>query len=167
MAQKYKNPEAKLKFIGITGTDGKTTTSNFVYEILKSAGKKVGIVSTVSAKYADTVISTGLHTTSPDPDVLFELLRAMVDAGIEYVVLEVTSHALIHKRFFGIHFEVCGVTNVTPEHLDAHGSYEQLIKDKALLFEVSSTIVLNKNGTGISEISKYTKKEIVYSNPDD
>ena len=71
MAQKYKNPEAKLKFIGITGTDGKTTTSNFVYEILKSAGKKVGIVSTVSAKYADTVISTGLHTTSPHPHVFF------------------------------------------------------------------------------------------------
>ena len=165
MAQKYKNPEAKLKFIGITGTDGKTTTSNFVYEILKSAGKKVGIISTVSAKYGDKDISTGLHTTSPDPDVLFELLRAMVDAGIEYVVLEVTSHALIHKRFFGIHFEVCGVTNVTPEHLDAHGTYDQLIKDKALLFDVSDSIVLNKNGIGIPEIAQFTKKEIIYASP--
>ena len=167
MSQQYKCPEKYLKFIGITGTDGKTTTSNFVYEILKSAGKKVGIVSTVSAKYGDKDVSTGLHTTSPDPDVLFKLLFDMAESGIEYVVLEVTSHALIHKRFFGIRFDVCGVTNVTPEHIDAHGSYEQLIKDKALLFEVSSTIVLNKNGTGISEISKYTKKEIVYSNPDD
>ncbi len=166
-AQKYNNPQDKLKFIGITGTDGKTTTSNFVYEILKSDGKKVGIVSTVSAKYGDTDVSTGLHTTSPDPDVLFKLLSDMADAGVEYVVLEVTSHALVQKRFFGIRFDVCGVTNVTPEHLDAHGSYEQLIKDKSLLFDVSENIVLNKVGTGIPEISKYAKKEIVYSNPDD
>ncbi|PJC23399.1 UDP-N-acetylmuramoyl-L-alanyl-D-glutamate--2,6-diaminopimelate ligase [candidate division WWE3 bacterium CG_4_9_14_0_2_um_filter_35_11] len=167
MSQKYDNPQKNLKFIGITGTDGKTTTSNFIYEILKGAGKKVGIISTVSAKYGDIEISTGLHTTSPGPDVLFKILSEMVDDNVEYVVLEVTSHALIHKRFFGIHFEVCGVTNVTPEHLDAHGSYEQLIKDKALLFEASNVITLNKSGTGISEISKYAKKEIIYSSPDD
>lgn len=162
-ARQFGNPEKKLKFIGITGTDGKTTTSNFVYEILKSAGKNVSVISTIFAMYDDKVVSTGLHTTSPNPDVLFRLLKEMLDAKINYVVLEVTSHALVQKRFYGIHFDVCGVTNVTPEHLDAHGSYEQLIKDKALIFDVSDSIVVNKNGIGISEISKYAKKEILHS----
>lgn len=157
-SQKYNHPQKKLKIIGITGTDGKTTTSNFIYTLLKNAGKKVGLISTINALYGNKQVSTGLHVTSLDPNDLFKILDQMVKEGIEYLVLEVTSHALIQKRLYGLNFEVCGVTNVTPEHLDAHGSYEQYIKDKALIFNQSKQIVLNKDGVGVAKIRKCVPK---------
>jgi len=160
-AQQYNYPQKDLKFVGITGTDGKTTTSTFIYEVLKKAGYRVGLISTVSAKYNNKDISTGLHTTSPDPDQLFKLLKEMVDDEVEYVVLEVTSHALVQERYYGIHFEACAVTNVTSEHLDLHNTYSQLIKDKARLFEMSDAIFVNPDAQGIQEILKYVPEKII------
>ena len=154
-AQKNDNPQNKLKLIGVTGTDGKTTTTNFIYTILEKAGFKVGMISTVAAKYSGQTKDTGLHVTSPDPDVLFKFLKEMVDANIEYVVLETTSHGLKHKRVHGIHFAACAVTNVTPEHLDEHGTYEQLIKDKSKIFEMSDAIFLNRNGAGFDQLKSF------------
>ena len=158
-AQKYGNPQKKLKLIGITGTDGKTTTVNFIYTILKSSSKHVGMISTVSARYENKVISTGLHTTTPAPGYLYKILRKMVDSGIKYVVLEVTSHGLIQKRVFGIHFIISVITNVSKEHLDAHGTYSQLIRDKLLISERSDITFLNKKGVGFNLLIRRIPKK--------
>lgn len=157
-SQRQGYPQKKLKIIGVTGTDGKTTTANFIYEILKNAGRRVGILSTVSAKFGDVDISTGLHVTSPDPDFLFETLKKMVDTGVEYLVLEVTSHALIHKRVHGLEFVASCITNISPEHLDAHGDYLKLISDKAKIVGMSKCVFLNSEGVGFDEVKEETKK---------
>ena len=159
-AQQFGFPQKKLKVIGITGTDGKTTTSTFIYNILKNAGKKCGLISTVAAYYNDKDISTGLHTTTPDADLLFKIIKDMVDDGVEYLVLEITSHGLIQKRVHGIHLVASGVTNITPEHLDAHGTYEQLIKDKAKIFNISDAVFLNIHGKSFEQIKKYVPQNI-------
>ena len=90
----YGFPQRKLKIIGVTGTDGKTTTSNFLYQLLSKQGYKVGLVSTINAKIGDKEIDTGFHVTSPDPQVVIKLLSEMVKAGVKYAVLEITSHGL-------------------------------------------------------------------------
>src|SRR5258708_25644771 len=86
----YRNPSSKLKIIGVTGTDGKTTTSNLIYWILKTAGHKVGLISTINAKIGDKEYDTGFHVTNPEPLLLQELLAKMVKAKCKYAVLEVT-----------------------------------------------------------------------------
>lgn len=121
---RYGFPSKKLKAVGITGTDGKTTTSYFLHNILITAGYKAGLVSTIMAKFGDNEVDVGLHVTSPNPWDLQKLLREMVDAGMEYVVLEVTSHAIDQHRFWGVHFAAAGLTNITPEHLDYHKTFE-------------------------------------------
>ena len=105
-AKYYGNPSEKLKIIGVTGTDGKTTTSNMIYWILKNSGKRVGLVSTVNAKIGNKEIDTGFHVTNPESMALQKLLKKMVDEGCEYAVLEVTSHGLDQERVAGINFEI-------------------------------------------------------------
>ncbi len=154
-AQKYGNPEKKLKIIGITGTDGKTTTTHFLYYILQKAGKKVGMLSTTGAFFNGKKVDTGAHVTTPPPNIIFRILKQMVEEGLEYAILETTSHALLQDRVYGITYEVSGVTNVTREHLDAHGSYEKLLKDKAKIFSMSKNVVLLKQAKGIKKILRY------------
>ena len=96
-----------------------------------------------------------MHTTTPDADLLFKIMRDMIDDNVEYLVIEITSHSLIQKRVHGINLIAAAVTNITPEHLDAHGSYEQLVKDKALIFNMSQSIFLNPAGLGFEEVKKY------------
>jgi UDP-N-acetylmuramoyl-L-alanyl-D-glutamate--2,6-diaminopimelate ligase len=132
-------PSRKMTLIGITGTDGKTTTVNLVYAILRAAKINAGMVSTVNARIGGHIsgeeIDTGLHTTTPDaPDVQRYLAR-MVEAGATHAVLEVTSHGLAQQRVAGCDFDVAAVTNVTHEHLDFHGSLEAYQQAKASLFE--------------------------------
>ena len=132
-------PSRKMTLIGITGTDGKTTTVNLVYAILRAAKINAGMVSTVNARIGGHIggeeIDTGLHTTTPDaPDVQAYLAR-MVAAGATHAVLEVTSHGLAQQRVAGCDFDVAAVTNVTHEHLDFHGSLEAYQQAKAGLFE--------------------------------
>src|SRR3972149_7444287 len=117
-------PARRLIMIGVTGTDGKTTTTNLIYSILKAAGVRAGMISTVSAVVGDDVIDTGLHVTTPDADDLQRYLRRMVDAGLTHCVLEVTSHGLEHHRVDACEFDVAVVTSITHEHLDLHGSLE-------------------------------------------
>lgn len=149
VANFYGNPEKKLKFIGVTGTDGKTTTANLIYQMLLAGGKKVGLVSTIGVKIDDRQIDTGLHTTSPDPDVLWKFLDRMVRAGCEYAVLEVTSHGLEQKRFGEIGFKVGVLTNVASDHLELHGTRKNYLKAKAKLFERSKVSVLNRRSWGL------------------
>jgi UDP-N-acetylmuramoyl-L-alanyl-D-glutamate--2,6-diaminopimelate ligase len=128
-------PARKLTVIGVTGTDGKTTTSNLIYKILLAAGLKAGMISTVNAVIGDEVLDTGFHVTTPDAHDVQRYLAKMVDAGLTHVVLETTSHGWSQHRVDACEFDIGVVTNITHEHLDEHGSYEAYRAAKARLFE--------------------------------
>ncbi|RME49261.1 MAG: UDP-N-acetylmuramoyl-L-alanyl-D-glutamate--2,6-diaminopimelate ligase, partial [Caldilineae bacterium] len=133
----YDHPSRRMTLAGITGTDGKTTTTNLCYHILRRAGRKVGMVSTVNAVIGDEVLETGLHTTTPNALDVQRYLAQMADAGTEICLLEVTSHGLAHHRVTGCDFDYALVTNITHEHLDLHGSREAYRRAKARLFQMA------------------------------
>jgi len=128
-------PAREMTMIGVTGTDGKTTTVNLVYAILRAAGLNAGMVSTVSARIGEKEQDTGLHTTTPDPPDVQRYLAQMVQSGATHAVLEVTSHGLAQHRVAGCDFDIAVVTNITHEHLDFHGSLSAYQQAKARLFE--------------------------------
>ena len=129
----YDNPQNKLKIIGLTGTNGKTTTSSLIKSILEESGKKVGLIGTQGAFIGKQFFQTGL--TTPDPQLLFKLLKQMVDFGVEYVVMEVSAHALALDKTEGIVFEVGVLTNLTQDHLDFFETMENYKRAKFKLFE--------------------------------
>ncbi|MCI0806611.1 MAG: UDP-N-acetylmuramoyl-L-alanyl-D-glutamate--2,6-diaminopimelate ligase [Chloroflexi bacterium] len=126
-------PARELVMIGITGTDGKTTTAALLFDILRRAEMAAGLISTVSANIGSDTVDTGLHVTTPDPMELQALLRNMVEAGLTHCVLEATSHGLSQHRVAACEFDVGVVTNVTHDHLEFHGSYEAYRAAKGLL----------------------------------
>lgn len=128
-------PARKLTVVGVTGTDGKTTTSNLIYKILLAAGLKAGMISTVNAVIGDETLDTGFHVTTPDAHDVQRYLAKMVNAGLTHVVLETTSHGWSQRRVDACEFDIGVVTNITHEHLDEHGSYEAYRAAKARLFE--------------------------------
>jgi UDP-N-acetylmuramoyl-L-alanyl-D-glutamate--2,6-diaminopimelate ligase len=128
------HPSRSMALVGITGTDGKTTTANLLYSILKAAGRRAGLISTVNAVIGEQVYDTGLHTTTPDAPDVQRYLAQMRDAGAEVAVLEATSHGLAQHRVSACALDVAVITNITHEHLDFHGSYEAYRDAKALLF---------------------------------
>lgn len=130
----YGFPARKLTMIGVTGTDGKTTTCNLLYQILLAAGLKTGMISTVNALIGDEVLDTGFHVTTPDSPEVQRYLARMVEAGLSHVVLETTSHGWAQYRVDACEFDIGVVTNITHEHLDYHGSYENYRAAKARLF---------------------------------
>jgi UDP-N-acetylmuramoyl-L-alanyl-D-glutamate--2,6-diaminopimelate ligase len=127
-------PARRLTVVGITGTDGKTTTCNLLHSILTAAGRRAGLISTVNAIIGDRVYDTGLHTTTPDAPDVQRYLAEMVDAGLEVIVLEATSHGLAQHRVAACDVDIAVVTNITHEHLDIHGSLEAYQAAKMLLF---------------------------------
>ena len=130
----YSFPARQLTVIGVTGTDGKTTTANLIYQILMTAGKQVGIISTINALVGDETLDTGLHVTTPEAPDIQRYLGRMLSAGLTHVVLESTSHGLAQHRVTGCEFDIGVVTNITHEHLDFHGTYEAYREAKARLF---------------------------------
>ena len=130
----YHFPARKLTVIGVTGTDGKTTTSNILHKILIAAGIKAGMISTVNAVIGNEVLDTGFHVTTPDAHDVQRYLAKMVDAGLTHVVLETTSHGWSQHRVDACEFDVAVVTNITHEHMDEHGGYENYRAAKARLF---------------------------------
>lgn len=129
-------PGRRLTVIGVTGTDGKTTTSNLLYQILLAAGLRAGLISTVNAVIGDEVLDTGFHVTTPDAPEVQLYLAKMVAAGLTHVVLETTSHGLAQHRVDASQYDIGVVTNITHEHLDQHGSYENYRAAKARLFQL-------------------------------
>lgn len=127
-------PARKLVMIGVTGTDGKTTTSNLLYSMLKSAGIGAGMISTVSAVLGDQELDTGLHVTTPTSPKVQGYLDRMVRAELTHCVLEATSHGLVQHRVAACDFDVAVMTNIQHEHLDFHGSWENYRDAKGLLF---------------------------------
>lgn len=132
----YGHPGRKLTVIGVTGTDGKTTTSNLLYQILLAAGFKTGMISTVNAVIGDEVLDTGFHVTTPDAHDVQRYLAKMVESGLTHVILETTSHGLAQHRVDASQYDIAVVTNITHEHLDEHGSYENYRAAKGRLFEL-------------------------------
>ncbi len=130
----YGWPGRKLTVIGVTGTDGKTTTTNLIYRILRAAGIQAGMVSTVNAVIGGEVLDTGFHVTTPDAHDLQRYLAGMVEAGLTHAVIETTSHGLAQHRVDACEFDIAAVTNITHEHLDEHGSYQNYLAAKARLF---------------------------------
>ena len=128
-------PSHRLKVIGVTGTDGKTTTSTFIHAILVAAGKNAGLISTIRAEIGGRSYDTGFHVTTPEAFDVQRYLHDMVESGTEVAVLETTSHALDQGRVLYVDYDIAVVTNVTHEHLDWHGSWENYMAAKAKLFE--------------------------------
>lgn len=143
----YGHPSRALTLIGVTGTDGKTTTTNLLFHILKAAGLQTSMISTVNAVIGHLTLDTGLHTTTPDADDVQRYLAQMRDAGTTHCVMEVTSHGLAQHRVDGCDFDVAVVTNITHEHLDLHGSREAYRTAKGRLFDMARAHVLNADDT--------------------
>lgn len=139
-------PARHLTVIGVTGTDGKTTTSNLVYEILRSAGLKAGMISTVNAVIGGELIDTGFHVTTPEAPDVQRYLAQMRAASLTHVVLEATSHGLAQDRVTACEFDIGVVTNITHEHLDYHGSYQDYLHAKARLFQHLEVTVVKPQG---------------------
>jgi UDP-N-acetylmuramoyl-L-alanyl-D-glutamate--2,6-diaminopimelate ligase len=130
----YDYPARKMTIIGVTGTDGKTTTANYIFEILIAAGIQAGMISTVNAVIGNQKLDTGFHVTTPEAPDVQRYLAQMVGAGLTHVVLETTSHGLAQDRVAACEFDIGVVTNITHEHLDFHGSYEAYRDAKGRLF---------------------------------
>ena len=148
----FGNPANSLKLIGLTGTNGKTTTTFIIKQILENLGKKVGLIGTVQNMVGSEIYPA--HYTTPDPYELQSLFRKMVDAGCEYCVMEVSSQALAQGRVAGIHFELAAFTNLTQDHLDYHKTWENYFDSKRILFEncdIAITNIDDKNGLRIVE----------------
>ena len=129
----YDNPSEKLKLVGITGTNGKTTTVTLLFNLFRGLGYNVGLLSTVENKINTTVIPS-THTT-PDALALNELLSKMVEAGCQYAFMEVSSHAIVQHRITGLKFTGAAFSNITHDHLDYHKTFEEYIRAKKLFFD--------------------------------
>jgi UDP-N-acetylmuramoyl-L-alanyl-D-glutamate--2,6-diaminopimelate ligase len=127
-------PARQLVMVGITGTDGKTTTCNLLHRILVTAGVPAGMITTVNAVIGEQVLDTGFHVTTPDALTVQGHLAEMVRTGLTHCVLEVTSHGLAQHRVEPCDFDLAVVTNVTHEHLDYHGTYASYLETKGRLF---------------------------------
>lgn len=131
----YFFPADKMIVIGVTGTNGKTTVINLITNILNTAGYKVGMTSTINFQIGEKRWVNAEKQTTLSPFRLQKLLRKMVKAGCKYAVVEVTSHAITQSRVFGINFDMAVVTNVTPDHVEYHGSFNSYLNEKGKLFK--------------------------------
>lgn len=133
-SQYYGEPSAQLKLVGITGTNGKTTTTTLLHKLFMELGHKSGLLSTVVNKIGDTEIPS-THTT-PNPVALNALLATMVEEGCEYCFMEVSSHSVAQHRIAGLHFAGGAFTNITHDHLDYHGTFKAYIDAKKGFFDM-------------------------------
>ena len=137
----FGHPEKKLKMIGVTGTNGKTTTTNIIKHVLMQNGHKTGLVGTIQNEIGDEVIHT--DNTTPFAFDFMALLARMVKSGCEYVVMEVSSFGLVQNRIGSSHFDVALFTNLTQDHLDYHKNMEDYYQAKKLLFGMCDTAIVN------------------------
>jgi UDP-N-acetylmuramoyl-L-alanyl-D-glutamate--2,6-diaminopimelate ligase len=163
----YGEPSKRLTCIGITGTNGKTTSSYLLRSILKTSGKRVGLIGTVTCFTGERCIPSS-HTT-PESLELHGLFREMVDAGITHVAMEVSSHALVQHRVDGIDFKAAIFTNLSQEHLDYHQDMETYREAKALLFRGLSpeaVAVLNAEDAASQYLAQQTQARVLWYYPE-
>ena len=140
-ANRFGHPADSMTMLGVTGTNGKTTTTYLVKHMLEDAGHKVGLIGTNQNLIGDEVVET--ERTTPESYELHALFARMRDAGCTHVIMEVSSHSLVLDRVHGIHFAVGAFTNLTQDHLDFHKTMEEYRRAKALLFTISDKGVIN------------------------
>ncbi|MGM9645702.1 MAG: UDP-N-acetylmuramoyl-L-alanyl-D-glutamate--2,6-diaminopimelate ligase [Eubacteriales bacterium] len=164
----YGNPAKDMRVIAVTGTNGKTSVSYFIYNILTTAEKRCGLISTVETLIngekmdfggggAVTDISSAM--TTPDPETLYKILDVMRKEGCEYVVMEASSHSLSQHRLDGLHVNIAIFTNLSPEHLDFHGDMENYFASKLMLFENCDTSIVNTDDEYGKRIAKKYKEK--------
>ncbi|MCX6726264.1 MAG: UDP-N-acetylmuramyl-tripeptide synthetase [Candidatus Shapirobacteria bacterium] len=149
----YSFPQRKLVLIGVTGTDGKTTTTTLIHHTLIAAGIKSDFITTIN--------SPGLHTTSPDAQHLIPIFAKMVKEGTTHAVIETTAHGLDQFRYWGCCFQVGVITNITHEHFDDFVDMHRYTHAKSLLFKNSEVSVLNKDDPSFPALKSVAKKKIV------
>ena len=160
-ANYYGNPSSKLKLVGITGTNGKTTIATILFKLFRTLGYHVGLISTVQ-NHIDDVVIPATHTT-PNPIALNELLQKMVDAGCEYCFMEVSSHAVVQHRIEGLDFVGGVFSNISHDHLDFHKTFDNYIKAKKAFFDglpagaFALTNLDDRNGMVMLQNTKATK----------
>ena len=165
----YDNPSAKMKVIGVTGTNGKTSTVTLLFRLFRKLGKNVGLLSTVQNQINDEVIPS-THTT-PDAIGLNQLMKQMVDRDCEYCFMEVSSHAIDQNRIEGLHFTGAVFTNITHDHLDYHKTFENYLKVKKRFFDElpSSAFALtnldDRNGNVMFQNTKAAKHTYALKSP--
>jgi UDP-N-acetylmuramoyl-L-alanyl-D-glutamate--2,6-diaminopimelate ligase len=137
-AIRYGFPSRKMTIIGITGTKGKTSTAYFVWNVLQHAGIKTGMLTTAAIKIGDKDIVNTMHMTMPGRFFIQKHLRMMVDAGCEVAIVETTSQGIVQHRHRGIAYDIAVFTNLSPEHIESHGSYEAYREAKGKLFKTLS-----------------------------
>jgi UDP-N-acetylmuramoyl-L-alanyl-D-glutamate--2,6-diaminopimelate ligase len=157
-------PARKMTVIGVTGTNGKTTTCFLIYKMLLEAGRKVGLMTTVAYGVGTDIHEQVHHMTTVSAGLLNQRIKEIADAGAEYLVLEVTSHALAQYRITGVPIDIAVMTNVTHEHLDYHRTFERYLGAKRRLFQLANK---NRAGRAIGVINadddsaKFFKKDIL------
>jgi UDP-N-acetylmuramoyl-L-alanyl-D-glutamate--2,6-diaminopimelate ligase len=174
----YGFPSQKLVMIGVTGTNGKTSTTELIHAILTAAGCKTGMLSTLKALIGAYQAPLELHVSTPEAPVVQRFLRQMVDAGLTHCVLETTSHGLAQHRVTAVSFDIAVITNITHEHLDYHNSFEAYVQAKERLFQmvaandsplykpesVLKTAVLNLDDSSYQRLTTLpTPRQISYS----
>jgi len=168
-ANYYDHPSQKLKVIGVTGTNGKTTVASLIYELLSQMKVSAGLISTIDIKYNQNVVDAVL--TTPDSLSLQELFFDMVDAGVTHVVMEVSSHALDQGRVADVDYDLAVFSNITHDHLDYHGTFSEYIKAKQKLFDnlksdaACLTNIDDKNGVVMLQGSKADKYTYALKRP--
>lgn len=152
-------PSKRLKVIGVTGTDGKTTTANIIYHILTTSGKKAAVISSLGFQVDSKKEDIGFHVTTPSPIKLQYLIFKALRKKSDYLVLEVTSHAISQHRIFGIPFKIGVLTNVTYEHLDYHKTFDNYFKTKTKLLKDSKIAIVNRDDGTYTFMVDYQRKK--------
>jgi UDP-N-acetylmuramoyl-L-alanyl-D-glutamate--2,6-diaminopimelate ligase len=142
-------PARKMRIIGVTGTNGKTTTSFMIHRMLHESGIKVGLLTTVANGIGSEIEPQVEHMTTTKASILQRRLKKFADAGVEWVVVETSSHSLAQHRVWGLPYEVGVMTNITHEHLDYHGTFENYVEAKRRMFTIA-----NKHGLRFGVVNK-------------
>jgi UDP-N-acetylmuramoyl-L-alanyl-D-glutamate--2,6-diaminopimelate ligase len=160
----YGHPSRRLKLVGVTGTNGKTTIATLLYDLFVELGHKVGLVSTVDYRVGETIIPS-THTT-PDPIRLNDMMARMVEKGCEYCFMEVSSHSIVQERIAGLRFTGAAFTNITHDHLDYHGTFANYIAAKKKFFDelpreaFAVTNIDDRNGRVMVQNTRATVKTV-------
>ncbi len=158
----YKDPTNKLKLIGITGTNGKTTSTFILKNILQTAGYKTGLVGTIANYVGDQKIDSKL--TTPESNDLNRMFYDMISAGCSHAIMEVSSHSLILNRVYGLDFSAAIFSNITSDHLDFHNTFDEYLKAKKILFDglsSNSFAIINSDDVSANEIVKDSKAKVI------
>ncbi len=155
-------PARGMTVVGVTGTDGKTTTAHAIYYILKSAGFSASLISTTGAIISsDETTPVGLHVTTPSPFLLQRLIRRAKNTGSKHIVIEVTSHGLDQHRVLGCNFHVGVITNITHEHLDYHKTFENYLKTKSKLLSNVKYSILNLDDSAYEQLVELANGKVI------